>query len=64
MTAEYMVNPNFSFNKLKTKDKKMYDEICNSIESRLHQNTLPCNVSAYTIEFTEIVEDAKNCSTV
>ena len=59
LTAEYMVNPNFSFNKLRTKDKEMYNIICNSIEGRLHRNTYPCDVPTYTIEFTEIIEDAK-----
>lgn len=59
LTAEYMVNPNFSFNKLRTKDKELYNIICNDIEGRLHRNTYPCDVPTYTVEFTEIVEDAQ-----
>ena len=59
LTAEYMVNPNFSFNKLRTKDKDMYNIICNDIEGRLHGNAYPCDVPTYAVEFTEIVEDAQ-----
>ena len=59
LLVEFMLNAEFSFNKLRTKNKDMYDKISSYVDRFFHDCTYPLNVPTYTVEFTEIIEDTQ-----
>jgi hypothetical protein len=59
LLVEFMLNAEFSFNKLRTKNKDMYDKISSYVDRFFHDCTYPLNVPTYAVEFTEIIEDAQ-----
>ena len=59
LLVEFMLNPNMSLNKLRTKNQDIYERVSAYVDNFFHGCVYPCNVPTYAVEFTEIIEDAQ-----
>ena len=59
LTAEFMVYPDLTLAKLRTKNPKLFGEISNVVEGHFHHNSYLTPVPLYLVEFSEIKEDAE-----
>ena len=59
LTTEYMINSDLTFNHLRTKNEEVYGRICSIIDSAFYDSDIPHRIPTYSVELTEILEDAK-----
>ena len=56
-----MINPDLTFNHLRTKNEEVYGRICRMIDNQFYESDIPHRIPTYAVELTEIMEDAKAC---
>lgn len=59
LTTEYMINSDLTFNHLRIKNEEVYGRICSIIDSAFYDSDIPHRIPTYSVELTEIMEDAK-----
>lgn len=61
LTTEFMINPDLTFNHLRTKNEEVYGRICRMIDNQFYDSYIFHRIPTYAVELTEVMEDAKAC---
>lgn len=61
LTTEFMINPDLTFNHLRTENEEVYGRICRMIDNQFYESDIPHRIPTYAVELTEVMEDARAC---